>query len=205
MFDATLPTTTSIIRGETAEERAEHLAKTGKTASASNIYRYLGLMMYNSKELLRAREIARETKEQEQQDKVDMAKEKEASLFRKADDAYWIFHEHGHLLAKLNLSELQDIVRYLCCVESKGKGNTYSKHSGSKKKLKERITAVQPVWTKYFDLAPAAEEEEAEDEEAEDEDRLPPVEDEDWLIPVAEEEEEEEEEEEDVKTVALLS
>ena len=162
VFDATLPTTTSIIRGETAAERAEQLAKTGKVAVAGNIYRCLGSMMYNSEELLLARKIARKNKEDAERAKLDKKKEKEAALYKKAEDAYLIFHNKGHLLDKLNISELQDIVRFLCCVESKGKGDTYSSHSVNKKKLKERIAAVQPVWTKYFDVVAAAEEDEAE-------------------------------------------
>ena len=82
VFDATLPTTTSIIRGETEEERAEALAKTGKLASAGNMYRYLGSMMYNSKELLLARSIARENKHKEVQEREDREAEKEMALFK---------------------------------------------------------------------------------------------------------------------------
>ena len=118
--------------------------------------------MYNSEELLLARKIARKNKEDAERAKLDKKKEKEAALYKKAEDAYLIFHNKGHLLDKLNISELQDIVRFLCCVESKGKGDTYSSHSVNKKKLKERIAAVQPVWTKYFDVVAAAEEDEAE-------------------------------------------
>ena len=128
------------------------------------MYRFLGTMMYNSKELLRAREIARENKAKEDQVKVDKAKDKEIAFFRKAEEAHLVFQEQGHLLGKLNLSELQDIVCYLCCVENK-KGDAYSNHSGSKKKLKERIAAVEPPWTKYFEPPPAAEEEEEEEVE----------------------------------------
>ena len=112
VFNATLPTTTSIIRGQTEEEQAEQLAKTGKVASAGNMYRYLGSMMYNSKELLLAREIARKKKQEEQQEKIDKAKEKEAELFRKAEEAYILFHEKGHLLDRLTVNELKYIVRF---------------------------------------------------------------------------------------------
>ena len=37
-----------------------------------------------------------------------------------------------------------------------GKGDTYSSHGGSKKKRKERMAEVQPVWTKYFEDTEAA-------------------------------------------------
>ena len=129
------------------------LAKTGKTASAGNMYRYLGSMMYNSEELLLAREIARKNKEEQERQKIDKAKEKEMALYKKAEEAYVIFCEKGHLLDRLTNHELQDIVRFLCCVEKKGKGDSYSSHAGSKKKLKERMAEVQPVWTKYFEMA----------------------------------------------------
>ena len=65
------------------------------------------------------------------------------------------------------MNELKDIVRFLCCVENKGKGDSFSKHSGSRKKLKERIAEVEPLWTKYFEL-------EAEPEN-EDGGRLEPI------------------------------
>ena len=121
------------------------------------MYRYLGSMMYNSAELFLARKIARENKRREEQERDDREEEKEMALFEKTDQAYLIFKEGGLLLSKLDKTELQDIVRFLCSVE-KTKEDTYSKHSGSMKKMKERITMVQPVWTKYF--APPVEEEE---------------------------------------------
>ena len=68
MFNTILPTTTSIIRGETTEEQAQALAKTGRVVSADNVYRFLKSMMYNSAELLLAENIARESKRNEQQD-----------------------------------------------------------------------------------------------------------------------------------------
>ena len=43
----------------------------------------------------------------------------------------------------------------------KKKGDSYSKHSGSKEKLKLRMAQVKPVWTKYFELELAAEEEDS--------------------------------------------
>ena len=129
------------------------LAKTGKTASAGNMYRYLGSMMYNSEELLLARGIARKNKEEQERQKIDKAKEKEMALYKKAEEAYVIFGEKGHLLDRLTNHELQDIARFICCVEKKGKGDSYFSHAGNKKKLKERMAEVQPVWTKYFELA----------------------------------------------------
>ena len=89
------------------------------------MYRYLGSMMYNGAELLLARKIARENKEKDEQEKLDKAKEKEAALYSKAEDAYVIFCEKGHLLDQLNVPELQNIVGFLCCVEKRGKGTHF--------------------------------------------------------------------------------
>ena len=66
------------------------------------------------------------------------------ALFKKAGQAYLIFKEGDSLLSKLNKTELQDIVRFLCSVE-KTKGDTYLKHSGSMEKMREHIAMVQPV------------------------------------------------------------
>ena len=119
MFDVTMATTTSIIRGKTEEERVEALSKTGKLALVGNMYRYLGLMMYNSAELLLAHKIARENKHKEEQERDDREEEKEMALFenKKADQAYLIFKEGGSLLSKLETTNLQDIVRSLCSVK----------------------------------------------------------------------------------------
>ena len=67
--------------------------------------------------------------------------EKEMAFCKKANQAYLIFKENGSLLSKLDETELYDIVCFLCSVE-KTKGDTYSKHSGSMKKTKERIAMV---------------------------------------------------------------
>ena len=64
----------------------------------------------------------------------------------------------------LGKEPLQDIVRFLCYREKK-KGDTYSKHSSSMKKMCLRISEVQPVWTKYFSPIEEAEEESEEEEE----------------------------------------
>ena len=45
---------------------------------------------------------------------------KEAALYRKAEEVYHVFHEKCRLLDRLKVSELQDIVRFLGCNESKG-------------------------------------------------------------------------------------
>ena len=101
------------------EERARELAKTGRAASAGNMFCLLGSMMYNGAELLLARKIAHENKEKEQQEKVDRAKEKELALYNKAEETYLSFCRQAHLLNKLNLEKLKDLVRYIYYVEKK--------------------------------------------------------------------------------------
>lgn len=94
---------------------------------------------------------------------MNKAIEKEAALFWKVEEAYLVYHKKGHLLDKLNMSELQDIVRFLCYVEKKGKGDTYPSHNGSKRELKERIAEVKPLWAKYLELPLVAKEEDSKD------------------------------------------
>ena len=53
VFEATLPTTTSIIRGKIEEEQAQALAKRGKLASEGNMFHFLGSMMYKDGEFIR--------------------------------------------------------------------------------------------------------------------------------------------------------
>ena len=54
----------------------------------------------------------------------------------------------------------------------KKKGDTFSSHSSGTEKLKLRMAQVQPIWTKYFELEPTAEEEDSvsgeEDSESEE-------------------------------------
>ena len=55
--------------------------------TCDSMYRYLGSMIYNSKELLLVCNIARKNKEQEEQEKVDRAKKKETALFKRVEEA----------------------------------------------------------------------------------------------------------------------
>ena len=148
------------------EERAQGLAKTGKTATAGNTWRFLGHLIYNSEDLLCAREIAREIAANKRKEKEDAQEERDMALLDKAEQAYRKFKEKGSLLDRLTVPDLQDIVRFLCSVEKKGAEDTFTRNNKGKKKLKEHIAAVEPgVWTKYFDQTLADGEEEAESEE----------------------------------------
>ena len=149
VFDASLPTTSCIIRGQTVEERAEALAKSGKVASAGNVWRFLGSMMYNSEEMLLARKIAREIRANERRERESAQADAETALLEKAEGVYQTFREKGSVLTALSAEDLKHLVRFVCHIKKK-KGDTFSKHSGSKKKMQERLAAVEPSWTKYF-------------------------------------------------------
>ena len=71
----------------------------------------------------------------------------------------------GRLVARIAM--FRHIVRFLCCVEKRGKGDTFSSHGKNKNTLKARFFKVEPVCTKYFELAPIAKEEEDGEEENE--------------------------------------
>ena len=70
-------------------------------------------------------------------------------LYREADLVYVKFKDGGSFLSKLGAGCLKDLIIFICHVEKK-KGNTYLKHSSSKKKMLERIARVTLLWTKYF-------------------------------------------------------
>ena len=155
-----MPTTTSIVRGQTEKERARELAKTGRVASAGNMFRLLGSMMYDGPDLLLARKIARENKEKEQHKRRWTGPRRRKYPCTTRQRRRILFCPQAHLLNKLNLEELVDVVLYICYVEKK-KGDTFASHSSGKEKLKLRMAQVQPVWTKYFEFPPAAEEEDS--------------------------------------------
>ena len=110
-------------------------------------------------------------------EKEDAQEERDMALLDKAEQAYRKFKEKGSLLDRLTVPDLQDIVRFLCSVEKKGAEDTFTRNNKGKKKLKERIAAVEPgLWTKYFDQTLADGEEEAESEEGElDNEDLEPI------------------------------
>ena len=114
---------------------------------------------------------------QGRKEKEDAQEKRDMALLDKAEQAYRKFKEKGSLLDRLTVPDLQDIVRFLCSVEKKGAEDTFTRNNKGKKKLKERIAAVEPgLWTKYFDQTPADGEEEAESEEGELEDEtLEPI------------------------------
>ena len=85
VFDALLPTTSGTIRGETMEERVQTLANSGRVGSVGGILCFLGTMMYNNGDMIRAREIARELKQKQKQEKDDSEDVHVLHLLKKAD------------------------------------------------------------------------------------------------------------------------
>ena len=114
----------------------------------AGIYRFLRSMIYNSAELFRTQEIARENELKEQEDRAKEEKELALRIFEKADQAYIWFKDSGSLLTKIGAENLKHLVRFLYHVK-KTKGNTFSKHSKNKKNIQERIARSKLLWTSY--------------------------------------------------------
>ena len=148
VFDAILPTTSCIIRGETVEERARALAKTGKTAQADGMFRYLGNMIYNGEELLRARQIQREEREKARQEKEDERAKEMDSLFEAAEEAYYKYANGDHDLSRLRNDDLKALIRFIVRIKKK-EGDNVSKHKNATL-MKERLAECDPCWTTYF-------------------------------------------------------
>ena len=141
-----------MIRGETVEERARALAKSGKTASAGGMFRFLGNMMYNGEELLLARKIQREMKEKEKQAEIDKADKVMEELFAAADRVYEKFVECDECIQGLNSNDLKALVKFIVKIENKP-NDTFSKHKNVTL-LKARLAECDPSWTKYFAPVP---------------------------------------------------
>jgi len=156
-----LPTTTALIRGTTAKERARDLAKSGRTASAGTVWRFLSNMLYNGEEMLRARAIQRKMKQQEKQDKEDKEQNAMEELFQAADKVFnKYFDDHEENISALGRDDLYTLIKFICKIENKPKDapSSYKNMNDVKKRLME----CKPHWTKYFQPL--------DDDENEDED-----------------------------------
>lgn len=137
------------------EEQAQTLAKSGKTASAGGMFRYLGSMVYNGEAMLRAREIERETKEEKERQKKTDEDEVMEDLFEKADQVYLVYVDRGESLGRLNNDELKILIKFIIKLEAKPK-DTLSKHKNATM-MKARLNQCHPSWTKYFEGSVEAE------------------------------------------------
>jgi hypothetical protein len=168
-FDAILPTTTSIIRRQTAEERATELAKTGRVAKAAGMFRYLKNMMYNGEELLLAREISADNERSKLAKKTEKKLNEEEELLEKAEAVYEK-HRDGE---KLTVPDLKIIVRLVCLIEGKADKKNPSQYT-NKKALEARLDSCDWPWFELlaphlgYELMDSEEEDGADDESASD-------------------------------------
>ena len=86
------------------------MEKTGRLASAGTVWRFLGTSVYNGEDMLRAREITRENRMRESQEKEDEEDALALRLYGEANLAYVKFKEGGSLLSKLGGDDLKDLV-----------------------------------------------------------------------------------------------
>ena len=91
------------------------------------MFRFLGTMMYSSQDMIRVREIARELKQKQEQEKDNAEDAHALDLFKKADQVYMLFKERDSLLSNLGKEPLQDTICFICHQEKK-KGDTYLKY-----------------------------------------------------------------------------
>ena len=132
------------------EARAQALAASGRTASAGGMFRYLGSMVYNGQEMLRAREIQRENKENARQAKVNSGLQELQTLFEEASAVYQDYStHHDHDLDKLKNKQLEKLVKYIVKKEAKPK-DAFSHHSANAAKLKKRLGDCKQQWENYF-------------------------------------------------------
>ena len=87
-FEAELPTTTKVEKGDTIEEQAQSLAKTGKVSSAGNAYSALGSMLYNREAMLQARGISREMKQKAKHEESQKKNQDKMSKYKAAREVY---------------------------------------------------------------------------------------------------------------------
>ncbi len=151
VFDAVLPTTTPIQRADTREERVQALVDGKQVARASGLFRLLGSMMYNGDEILEARTLDREVRQKAKDAKKKEAEDKEVELFEEASFKYQLFVEKGRNLNMLKADDLTPIVKFLCAVDSKGKGDCISNYKTNAKKIDRIMNTPTGPWVHWLD------------------------------------------------------
>ena len=121
--------------------------------------------MYNSEYMLLARKIAREEKEKEVQEKKDSEEARSLELFEKADQAYMLYKEGVFFSRIWGRSPSKILFVSSVITRRRRVMPTPSTVAVSMKRMRLRISEVQPVWTKHF--SPIEEEEEESEEEEE--------------------------------------
>jgi hypothetical protein len=155
-----------MIHGQTVQEQAEALAKSGRVAKASGMFRYLGNMLYKGEEVLLARKIFADI----QKAKADVREEKnrnaQEELVEAAAEVYQKYIANPN--AKLTKKDLQTIVKFVVPLEGKDDAKCPSKHFKNIDTLMLRLSQCDRPWYKY--LAPNDDEEESKSgEESESE------------------------------------
>ena len=131
------------------EERAQALASSGRTASAGGMFRFLGSMVYNSDEMLRARQIQRQAKADAIREKEDNELNDMEKLLEEATDVYQKFaQELNSNINRLGSEDLKTLVKFICKLEKKP-NDPPSKHKNMPM-MKKRLQECNPCWTNYF-------------------------------------------------------
>ena len=160
IFDAEIPTATTLRRKETQEEQVKALVDRKGGFSASAIYTNIGTMCVTSGAVLKAQRM-----QLEQQKKASdvRAKKKNATQNKRLADAQVVRgkHERGE---KLSAADLKTIVMYVLPLsKSTDAPSRYSTKDQCLRRLEE---LPNPWWTYVEEMAP-------EDEAPEDEDTDP--------------------------------
>ena len=161
IFDAEIPTATTLRRKETQEEQVKALVDRKGGFSVSAIYTNIGTMYVISSAVLKAQRIQLE---QQQEARNIRAKKKNATQNKRLADAQVVRgkHERGE---KLSAADLKTIVMYVLPLsKSTDAPSRYSTKDQCVRRLEE---LPNPWWTYIEEMAPGDEVTESIEEEEE--------------------------------------
>ena len=159
IFDAEIPTATTLRRKETQEEQVKALVDRKGGFSASAIYTNIGTMCVTSGAVLKAQRMQLE---QQQEAKVVKAKKKSATKNKRLADAQVVRgkHERGE---KLSAADLKTIVMYVLPLsKSTDAPSRYSTKDQCLRRLEE---LPNPWWTYVEEIAAGVEDNDPIDED----------------------------------------
>ena len=145
VFDAELPTTTCLIRGETVEERARALAKTKGVAKAGPCFRVLKTMMFNGAEVRLSRRYDREKMLADKR-KTTEALATERALKLEAARKVYDKHCQG---TRLTNQDLKNLLKFICPEEGRDDANNPSQYS-TRNAMLEHLSNCTIPWQQYF-------------------------------------------------------
>lgn len=109
-------------------------------------------MMVNGDEVMAARDLDRETKQNAKDKKAKDQEDKEIELFELASLKYQVFvEEKDRDLQKMSPDDLTPIVKFLCAVDHRGTGDCVSNYSSKAKKIERIMRTGSAHWTSWFD------------------------------------------------------